>query len=188
MKSEVKAGRVFASQTSVYAEFVIPVEGGSAEGRISVNIRGYDPDEITYYYETSIYLNRKKIRVQRGRHNTTENPKDLANPAFLFPAKRVVAIIKRAQPGGAMGRKDFVASLERELDATIKYSGNDLWAYVPLGEDRKLVMFRSVIRRSAAWIVNGIYEGNRRVEQPRSKIFPESDQGLNDIKKFVRSL
>jgi len=169
-------------------EFNVPIEGGSIHGYAHTNIEAWKPEDITYFYETSFYLNRKENRVQRGRYNTTKDVKDLANPDFMVPLKRVKTILKRAQPGGVMKRKDFLSALERELDADIDYRGKDIWARIPLGGDRKLLLFRNTFMGQAAWGINGVYEGHKRVERPSYKSFPESEQGLDEIAKYVRTL
>jgi len=178
------------SSSTIYAKFQMPIEGGSIQGTVSVNLKAYEPEDVRYFYETSVYLNRKEIRVQRGRFNATNKIAEIANPKFMFPLKRMKAIVKRAQPddSGTMKKKDFLAALKRELDATISGSAKDIWVYIPLGGDRKLAMYRITFMGTAGWGVNGIYEGHRRTERLKYETFEESAKGLMDIHKYVRGL
>lgn len=154
-------------------------------GEVSFQVGRYMYSE-GYHYESNVYANRKAIRIQRSRFNRTDSLDDFLDPDFLFPPKRMKRVFQRAGEKKGMQRKDFEAALKKELGAELR---SDDMAWIPLGGERRLLIYRMVFMRTPGWMVNGIYEKHRRVSRGgKVKTWPETEEGLMDIHRYVRDV
>jgi len=115
-------------------------------------------DDISYnLYTTAIgfHLNKKQKMSQRDWKHTTDHS-FFRKPEMLFPKKKMKDIFSGKSSQRKFKKRDMETFLIKKLGA--KFGSGD-YVYIPLGEDYKLCVYRSVMMRMATWSVNGIYKG-----------------------------
>lgn len=130
---------------------------------------GSTDQELPLYIWTEILYKRKKIKLSQQNYDMSTSYSILSDPEKLFPRKKIEAQI--GKPAKPMKKADILLTFKRELQADI----DGQFVYVPLFDDYKLCLYRSVIMRSGSWGINGLYKKFKRVHMGAYNSFYERD-------------
>ena len=145
---------MFSKETGAEFDFHVYSGNYAGEGR-------------TYSYESSAYVDKKMVKLQKARYNAAKNIDFFKNPDNLFPAKKLKKLFnvsgKSTGEAKKYTKKDFEARLKNELFA--KNTSKDFWSIQLKGEQR-LVVYRMTYMNFGTWSINGLYEGKyKRIAQ-----------------------
>ena len=111
------------------------------------------------YIATTIYHNRRKIKLTNSNYRFDKDYRVLSDPETLFPTDKLGAK-KSTEKNRKMSKRDVILAFEKELGGDWDTRG---WIYIPLYGDFKLVMYRTTLMGAASWHINGLYKGHTKV-------------------------
>jgi curved DNA-binding protein CbpA len=144
-------------------------------------------DDISYTVVTTavgFHLNKKQKMSQRDWKWTNDHS-FFRKPEMLFPVKKMKAIFSGKTSNRKFKKRDMETFLEKKLGATF---GSQDFVYIPLGEDYKLTIYRSVIMKQAAWGINGIYQKHSRVAMAGYFSFMEEEETAKIFEKVQKEV
>lgn len=172
----------------------------SSDSQTSVNINGYI-DTVHIMTSTSetltsgefdipvtvdilIVHNNKKVKPYRQNYLISQNSKFVFSPEDLIPREKMKKAIKSSKER-KFSKQDMIAALRSNLNAS--FDGE--YATIQIRNKFRLVFYRYVMLRQAAWGCSGFYQTN-----PHKKLLqgamtlPESEETLKVIEHCVRNL
>lgn len=118
------------------------------KGQLAASPDGY----YTMSIVTEFFANNRRQKITSRDFNTQNELTALTDPKIVFPPNKVKKGVENKT--SKFGRKDMLLALETKLGAV--EAGKDDF-FIPIGEDRYLSVYRSVMMRKAAWSVRGVW-------------------------------
>lgn len=149
----------------------------------SKSLTGETSKEISFdlTISTDVFHNNKKHKLAQKNYSFTNDHSFYKDPSKLFPADKVTKIVSGATSQRAFSRRDMYSFLQNKLGADTDKD----FAYIPIRDDYKLVIFRSVMMRTPVWSPNGLYLKHRRVDNLIFKSFMETESFALGLEKIV---
>ncbi len=155
---------------------------------VNSNALSFDDLDMTVHIQAVGFFGTREQKLSQRNWKFTSDHKFFKNPDKIFPSAKLKKIFSGSTSKRKFQKRDMIAFLTKKLKA--RWDGEFAW--IPVGvstEDLKgtfhLAVFRTTFMRMATWGVNGIYEKNRRVSQPKQfTSFPETE----DIAKMFGDL
>jgi len=131
------------------------------------------------------FFSGKKQKLAQRDWKFTSDHSFFKEPEKVFPDKKLKAIFSGKTSARKYQRRDMTTYIEKRLKGDV---GNQ-YTTIPLIDDYKLVLFRSVFQRQAAWMFNGLYKGHKRIDMLVTVTMPESEETglfLFDLQKEIK--
>lgn len=121
---------------------------------------------------TSVFHNNRKVKLSTRDWKITSDHANIIDPEELFPEAKLKKMMAGKEQKRAFSRRDMALAIDKRLGGSMDKD----FARIPLGEDYRLVIYRTVFHKQAAWGVNGIYKGPRRIMTAVAVTFPENEE------------
>jgi hypothetical protein len=145
----------------------------------------------TVYTEAYGLHLKKKQKMSKSDWGFTNDHSFLKKPEKIFPTKKMKDIFSGKTSKRKFSKRDMETFLKSKLKTELDYNGGQTWAWIPIGEDYFLCVYRSVFMRQGTWNVNGIYQQKSKytkskVSQPKFVSFLEEEQTAEIFDKIQK--
>lgn len=108
----------------------------------------------TYTNTYGFHMNKKQKFAQRDWSFTRDNS-FFRKPEILFPSKKLKAIFSGETSKRAFKKRDMETFIKLKLKGDLQNE----WAYIPVGDEYQIAMWRSVFMKKGSWSIHGLYKG-----------------------------
>lgn len=116
---------------------------------------GGDRLNFKLYVETSILHDNRRVKFKPREWDFTDDQKVLLDPEALFPTAKIKKMLTGANTKRKFVKRDMLLGLQKLLGA---YTGDMPFVKIPLHDGFSLIIFRSVILKTAAWDVHSVVQ------------------------------
>lgn len=143
---------------------------------------GFADLSYTVYTEAHGFHLNKKQKMSKSDWKHTRDHAFFRKPEMLFPKKKMKDIFSGSTSNRAFKKRDMITFLTKKLNA----SWNGDYAFIPLGDDYTLAVYRMVFMRVGTWGANGIYQKHSRVMHSPVVTFPETEETAKIFEKIQK--
>lgn len=149
--------------------------------RRNTSIGSEDFDIALHVIAYGFHDNKKQKMAQRDWQFTNTHS-ILDNPQEIYPEAKLRKSMKGTS--SKFAKKDAMLFLQSKLNATF----NKEYAYIPLNNDLKIIIYRMTFMKVPAWMPNGIYEKGRRVRMLSPWTLPETVDAFKELEAKINKI
>lgn len=141
---------------------------------------GGDPDiGFKLMVMTAILHNNRKVKFKSRDWDITNRKSVMLDPKELFPPDKIAKMIGGKESARKFSRRDMLLALQKRLGAKMEQE----WAYIPMGTNFTVVIYRSVMMRTPAWSPHSVYDNADRKAKWQTKVTsaPETDYTIDAL-------
>ena len=133
---------------------------------------GYQNFQYPLIITTYGFHNNKKQKLQQRDYTFSNDHSFFSKPENIFPSVKLKKIFSGVTSQREFKRRDMFTFMQKKLKADV----DSEWSRIPIVDDYKLTLYRSVFMKHATWMVNGIYKKMARINNGFMITLPETEE------------
>lgn len=143
-------------------------------------------DDLTVSISREVFHNNKKHKIGKQTFMGFEFDV-LTQPSKLFSKQKLNTILFGSK-SDKFKKKDMISFFKNKIGASIQERGGNLIARIPVGDDFKLVLYRSTIMRQSSWSINGLYHNQKKVHLGKMITLRENKETAEFFEYLVKEM